>query len=335
MMYAFTEVLFAVARGFSFMKGLREFLLFAPLLLLFPIRRETQNDRGVIIVMWSLLLMSATVGLYIMVRYKIDLSSAKYLWQVIGNRQQREETLYMCSIILLFAFLAGKNFRISLSLPLLAINVFALAITFSRGYWITTVAGIFGLIFFLRGSARRRIVMMSGLALLLGITVGIIILPRVFGEFLTGLAERAGSISADALTIRSRLAESEVVLHEISTSPVVGYGPGALFSFYDIITNVTIRTWYIHNGYLFLLFKFGIVGFVMFFAMYAKRISALLSLWRRKSTLGENALVSALLVISLMMLFISFTSPQFFDKGALMILSVTWGIGDSLCKRVS
>jgi O-antigen ligase len=331
--YGFCEIFVAVAQGFAFIKGVRELLLFVPLLLIFPVRKEAERKRGMVLVVWSFLSMSAIVGLFIIVRYRIDLSSANYFWQVASSRQQREEALYMCSIIILLAFLSGRQFRKSIMILFLAINVFALATTFSRGYWITSALGILLMGFFLKEEARKRMISLTGFAIVVAAVAAFIILPRLFGPFLTGLLERVSSISTNAISLRSRLAESQAVVRKISGSPVIGYGSGALFSFYDILSNTTLRTWYIHNAYLFLLFKFGVVGFLLFFAMYAKRFSALITFWRKTSSEFENALVSIGVVISLMMLFLSFTSPQFFDKGALMILAIVWGIGDSLRER--
>ncbi len=333
LIYALLGIFVSASQGFSLEKGIREFLLFVPLLFIFPVRKEAEKKNGRTLMIWALLLMSAAVGLVIITRYRLDLLAAKYLWQVVGNRQQKEESLYMSSIIILFAFVVGNRYSKTILLPLLALEMFALAITFSRGYWITTVLGLLGLLFFLKGQARRRMMRLTVVGVLFAAVVGIVVLPQIFGSFLTGLAERLTSISTNALTLHSRLVESEAVLQKVSLSPVIGYGLGSLFSYFDVITHLDIRTWYIHNGYLFLLFKFGIVGFVLFISMYMKRVVTLVRLWQGTSFTDENPFVSAILLISLMMLFISVTSPQFYDRGSLLILSITWGIGDSLLSK--
>lgn len=333
--YAFASILIAHLQGFSFEKGLREFLLFVPLLLIFPVRREAQKEHGVRLMIWTLLITSIAVGLVIIVRYKMDLMEAHYLWQVVGNRQQKEESLYMSGIIILFAFLVGRKYPAPLIFILLGLEMFSLAVTFSRGYWITTMLGLLASVFFIKGQARRRIFILMGGGIALAAIVALVVLPHIFGSLLTGLLERAGSISPDTLTLRARLVESEAALHKFIQNPVIGYGMGALFSFFNIITDITIRTWYIHNAYIFLLFKFGLVGFLLFMSMYLKRVTELWSLWRKTVLTPENSFVSALLLIPLMMLFISATSPQFFDRGSLMILAVIWGIGESMLKDLT
>ena len=330
--YAFLGIGIAVSQGFSFEKGLREFLLFVPLLFIFPVRKEARKEGGKNWIIWTFLTMSIVVALFSVVKYRLDLSAAKYLWQIAADRQQREESLYMVSIMVLSAFLVGRHRWKPMILVLLAIDLFALAITFSRGYWITTAVGLFALVFLLRGQARRRMITLSALAMLLAFVVGVVILPRIFGALFTGIGERFSSVSINTLSLQDRLAESEAVLHKITMSPIVGYGLGALFSFFDIIRHGTIETWYIHNGYLFILFKFGIVGFCLFFAMYLKRVLTLMNLWRRTKETADNPLVSSFLLIPVMMLFLSVTSPQFDDRGSLLILSIIWGIGETTWK---
>jgi O-antigen ligase len=236
----------------------------------------------------------------------------------------------MSSIIILLAFLVGNKYSKTLNLFLIGIELFSLAITFSRGYWITTFLGVVASTFFMRGKARKRLLALMVGGGLLSAAVAFLLLPHIFGSLITGIIERAGSISPDALTIRSRLVESEAALGKFVRNPVIGYGMGALFTFYNILTNESLRTWYIHNAYVFLLFKFGIVGFIMFLSMYFKRVSELWELWKRKLETPDNSFVTALLLIPLMMLFISGTSPQFFDRGSLMILAIVWGIGESM-----
>lgn len=333
MVYAFLGIGISVYQGFSLQKGFREFLLFVPLLFIFPVRKEAAKKNGRELIIWALLLLSASVAAYIVARYRLDLLVAKYLWQVAANRQQKEESLYMTAIVILFAFLVGNRYRKTIILPLLALELFALAITFSRGYWITTALGIVSLVFLLRGVARRRLIVFSGLAISLAVVVALAVFPRLFVSVIAGLGERMSSISINTLSLRDRLVESQAVIGKVEASPVIGYGLGALFSFFDVIHHMTIETWYIHNAYLFLLFKFGAIGFLLFLSMYLKRVSTLFKLWRRTQNTPDNPLVSAILLIPLMMLFISVTSPQFDDRGSLLILAIVWGIGESMWKN--
>ncbi len=331
-LYAFLGIGIAVYQGFSLQKGFREFLLFVPLLFIFPVRKEAAKKNGRQLIIWALLLLSACVAAYIIARYRVDLLVAKYLWQVAANRQQKEESLYMTAIIILFAFLVGTRYSKGIILPLLALELFALAITFSRGYWITTALGIVSLVFLLKGVARRRLIVFSGVAISLAVIVALAIFPGLFGSVIAGLGERLSSISINTLSLRDRLVESQAVVGKVEANPVIGYGLGSLFSFFDIIHSRTLETWYIHNAYLFLLFKFGLTGFLLFLTMYLKRVSTLFKLWRKTQSTADNALVSAMLLIPLMMLFISVTSPQFDDRGSLLILAIVWGLGEAMWK---
>ena len=156
LVYAFLSIAVSAYQGFSIEKGLREFLLFVPLLLIFPVRKEAEKEHGIRLMIWTLLVTSIGVGLVIIIRYKLDLMAAHYLWQVVGNRQQKEESLYMSGIIILFALLVSNRYSKPLVFFLLGLEMFSLAITFSRGYWITTILGLGASTFFIKGQARRR-----------------------------------------------------------------------------------------------------------------------------------------------------------------------------------
>lgn len=148
--------------------------------------------------------------------------------------------------------------RLSVS-AVLALNAVSLLLTFERTFWVVTALGI-AVVFLRMGRARR------GRAILWTVTVAVVALvvtsevsPRTLQTASARLLS-IGQYEADN-SLRYRRVESEHVLREIAEAPVVGSGLGASIWWgrpWDRVPP-TFET-YVHNGYLWLVWKLGLIG---------------------------------------------------------------------------
>lgn len=327
--YAFLGIFVATLYGFSFFKGLREFLLFVPYLLYMPIREYIKGKRQVDIVVWSLLVVIVIVGATDIIKYRLNMTMAQYFWQVISGREAAFESLFMSGVILLATFYSARQYNRIIVPITLGVTVVALAITFSRGYWIGAAIGISLLIAFFPSEARKRLLVLSSISLLASIAIVYILFPRIFTDILQGLVARLAATGLGDVSLQNRFAESSAVLSLVAQSPIIGYGLGSLFSFYNLIFHETSTTWYIHNVYLFMMFKFGAVGTILFLIFYFRKISDAVKIAIKHSYLFDRVIMISFASIMVVMLIISVTSPQFYDRASILILSVVWGIIDS------
>ncbi|MGC8653000.1 MAG: O-antigen ligase family protein [Candidatus Kryptoniota bacterium] len=329
LIYAFSGILLASAYGFSFFKGFREFLLFVPYLLYMPIREYIKGKKQVDVVIWSLIIVMVVVGTADIVKYKLNMTMAQYFWQIISGREAAFESLFMSGVIILATFYAAKQYNRVVVAVALGLTVVSLAITFSRGYWIGAVIGVGFLMIFSPEGARKRLVVLSSLSLLVSAAIVYILFPKIFTDILQGLIARMAATGFKDISLQNRFAESSAVLSRVSESPIVGYGLGSFFSFYNLIFQQTSTTWYIHNVYLFMMFKFGAVGTVLFIVFYFRKIFEATRVAINHTSLFERVIMTGFISVMLVMLIISFTSPQFYDRAAVLILSVFWGVIDS------
>src|SRR5690606_4999639 len=62
------------------------------------------------------------------------------------------------------------------------------------------------------------------------------------------------------LSLLSRFAEAQGALARIEQNPILGHGVGVPYAFNDILSHTTITRTFIHIGYLYLWYTFGLLG---------------------------------------------------------------------------
>ena len=145
-----------------------------------------------------------------------------------------------------------------------------LILTQSRGYWLAFLLGAGFMFLFLDGNHKKRLILVTlggsaSLALL-----AFIFLQDIFLLVTSGLAERLLSLqtatTAD-ISLVNRFRETATVWEHIRVNPILGYGMGVGYDFFDITNGVTETDAFVHNGYVSLWFKYGIIGLglVLFF----------------------------------------------------------------------
>lgn len=332
--FAFLSIGWAALENFSTLKGIREFALFLPYLMYFPLRDYiAEHDEKYVV--FALLFVAITVAIFDIVEYRLSMVTAKFFWQVMGARENVGEPLMVSSIIIMFGFITAKRYNFFLMAGLIAISTIALVLTFSRGYWGTGAFGLLLLVFILKGDSRKRIVRFGLLSVGAVVLVAAIVFPRLLVDLVVGLGARIAQLGGQDLSLESRLAESAVVLKDIVANPVIGYGMGSRFSFFNPITNMTADTWYIHNGYLFMLYKFGLIGTILYLSFYFRMLGVTAHEAASATDEKLKILLFSFFCIMMSMLIVNFTSPQFYDRVAVLILTILWGISAGVMKRNS
>ena len=330
--FGLVSIGWATMYGFSLTKGIREFVLFLPYLMYFPLRDYVAENNEQYVVA-ALLFVALAVAVFNIVQYRLLMITAHYFWQIMGERVNLGEPLMMSSIIIMFGFIAAKKYNFYLVASLIAVSTIALVLTFSRGYWGAGFFGLLLLMYIVKGAPRKRMLRLV-LASFAGIIlVAAIVFPKLMVDLVAGLAVRLAQLGGRDLSLESRLAESAVVLDHFVRSPVIGYGMGAEFSFFNPINSLTTTTWYIHNGYLFMLYKFGVVGTILYLSFY---LHMAITTAREAAGVADEEtriLLYSFFCIMTAMLIVNLTSPQFYDRVALLILTVLWGISSGIAKR--
>ncbi|MBI4551830.1 MAG: O-antigen ligase family protein [Candidatus Latescibacteria bacterium] len=320
----------AVLYGNALLKWFREFipfLMFVPYLVVVTTVRRTRQVRWLCL---SFVLLGLIMGVLNLIEYRTNVVNARYVWELLAGRRALNEPLFFTSLTILMTLVAFEGFRGWRTVGYFTLILFfivALAVTFSRGYWVAT--GVALLVAFPQIPARRRraaIGYLVGLTLA-GLGLALLLAGPIVVEIASVVAERFGSITGATLdiSIKQRLAESTAVLRLIAANPVVGYGLGFLFSFYSLIP-AELPTFYVHNVYLYIWLKLGVFGLATFLVFY---LSVLVHGYRAYRSLDHpflKPLVLGIVSVMIAMLPLSLSSPQFIQKDSILFLSLGMGI---------
>lgn len=150
----------------------------------------------------------------------------------------------------------------------------ALFLSFARGSWLAAGVGfvvvlvLFGRHFLIRGKGLYYIVLVI---LLLG--AGLALLTATGSFTITDLLARANLSGASGVDISSiqRLTELKYAFELFLSHPILGAGIGYIYQFYSIGVG-EIRQIFLHNSYLWVLSKMGLVGFALFLWLFLTSI---------------------------------------------------------------
>jgi hypothetical protein len=245
------------------------------------------------------------------------------------GRGQLQGGLYAYPIGVVMSFAALVNMRgigswtRGVLIAILVTNFVSLILTYERTFWVATVLGMLYVI--LRSGHGRR-----ARALITGVVTAAVLLAllaTVSPNDFTAARERLLSLGqySNDNSVRTRLLETQHVVTAIDRSPVIGSGLGATIFWGQAWNEVPPEaTWYAHNGYLWIVWKLGVVAGALLFLLMIWSVFA-------RPPPGERRVAGVLRIGSqgalLALLASSFTFPSF---NALEITAVM-GVLAALC----
>lgn len=257
-----------------------EWIAFVLLSFYFPIKEEIRsNPKGATIILCII----AFIGVYIAFRnllnYRAMLSNATQLWQVARGRVVTNDNLLMVSSLyglILFTFAQKWRHQV-LTLGAFVLFFSGLILTQSRGYWMAFLLGAGFMFLFLDTTHKKRLIFITIGGTVSLTLVAYIFLQDIFILVTSGLAERLLTLQTAAtadISLVNRFRETATVWELIRVNPILGYGMGVGYSFFDVTNGVTETDAFVHNGYISVWFKYGIIGlglllFIWFSSIYA------------------------------------------------------------------
>ena len=299
----------------------------------FPVKEACARYRyGTVAMLAVVCGVAAAVALRNLLNYQQLLLQATQTWQIERGRVSTNDNLLMVGSLFGLTLVVFARRWWSFGLLLGAfLTIFAgLILTQSRGYWVAFLLGAFAMFVVMEWRYKQRMVVLAvtGLVGILG--AGFLF----FGEYMTlllgGLVERFATLQTAAtkdLSLVNRWRETAVAWEHVAKNPILGYGMGVKYLFYDITRHSTDYDDLVHNGYLGLWYKFGLwgLGLILFFwvrtiwhGIQAFRIRSL-STWTRVCGLAGAACLVAFTLSTI-------TSNPFYLKDSLFIFSLVAGV---------
>ncbi|HUF09193.1 MAG TPA: O-antigen ligase family protein [Rhodothermales bacterium] len=319
--------------GAAITSALREWQSWTMLAFYFPVkdacRRYPHGTKAMLIVI-------VAAALFVAVRNVIELkslvSAAGEVWQITkkGRVIANEIILVTGGLVALAAVTHFRRLRwIMLASGLLVTFLLGLILTQSRSYWLSFAFGALAMVMLSDRAGRSRIAVITSVAVGGGLTLVLLLFGDLATLLFAGLLDRVLSLAGGAtdMSLVNRMLEISAAWQWIRHNPILGYGLGTEFSFFDLTISGT-RTWaFIHNGYVGLLYKFGIPGAILIMTFWigsiVRGVRSVrrngLDSWNMKGCLVSVGVLASLLVSGM-------TANPFFLSDTLLVFGVFGGV---------
>ena len=304
------------------------------LLLYFPIKEiVSKKDHGIFLLIGVL----ALQGMYVLARnitiYIDQITNATFVWQLEKGRVTSNEHILLIAIFVMAVWTGYQttNLRKIFAFIGFILMLLGLIATQSRGYWIDFALGMLLLMWVADNSARLKMLLLLVIGLIILSISGQLLFGKSFDLIVIGLIERflsLGTAVTHDVSLVQRFREAESVWERVWDSPFVGHGIGVTYISFDLNVMRTRIASFVHNGYVALFFKYGLIGFLLLMTFWFKSIRAM---FLYKQYRAGNASLpyyreALILFISISSLLPSMsTSTLFFRKDSVFTLTALAG----------
>lgn len=329
--YHFLNFILALLNNHSLFQWFQEATLVFPLMNYFVLKKYWKNEYSLTSILVPVFITVLIIGYGNFKHFQSIASNLKYAFEFLRTRNlSYTTTSLICFLFSFVSFLYARTTSSSIKYSIALFASLAIIITsLTRSYWYITIASIIFLFVFSRYSSSKKVkYSLMVFLLLLSIQIASMIFPDKSKLFITFINNRfSGGVSTSYIqkdpSLILRIIESKEIIKQTKNYILTGTGFGPEFEFYDAYEKeATIRVMFNHNGYLFLLNRYGIIG--TFFILSAIIFSLLKGLYvigikiinKRFATDFDRLLIGLLLMVSL--LAISITSSQFECRDGIM-----------------
>ena len=330
------SILPAVVQGVGVIDWFRKLFPFLMYLLYFPLVWAIKERKQLNVVIGCFLIMSLYVGARNLIGFRSAIQSIQYFFQTGSARHALSEPFFLAILIVAFSLLLYARSKVSkILLWALAFFAFgALAVSFSRGYWIASVVSLTMLFFMVSKREKANLVMYLCILVCSALVVAQLFLGDVGSMVGKGVVSRIASIGEPGgdFALMKRFQEAKGILRYIIVNPIVGYGLGSTFS-YKALMHRVVSGWYSHNAYLYLAFTLGLVGLFTYLTFYIGMLVRGYTLFKQAESSYLNALVRGIICVFGGMLVVSITSPQFIQKSSILVIVLGSAITEILIRK--
>ncbi len=233
------------------------------LMFYFPLKKFLRNRDDVVLLLAMFIFIALVNGLYGFMTYRERLAQAVLQWQISASRSNVNESTSMALFVLgatLYAF-ANRIWLRVFSLGCIAGGLVFVLISFSRGPIVAGVIAVMIMVALIPWRNSRRVVVALAIALVAGAGVAIVLFPQIASNIGQSIATRVLTVTSATSdrSFNARIVESGTILDRyVRYSPLIGNGFGVSYSFLDPLSNTTTTGVFVHNGYIWALFKYGI-----------------------------------------------------------------------------
>ncbi len=275
LVYSTSLLPYSIINGAEIGAMVGEFYTLSIFLIYFPLRQVfAESSANMRTVLYAVLALAVLIALRNFWLYFVRMQSAEQIWQLATGRIVMNEHVLMPAAVLcvtLYLYHRTKIARFTL-FSCLSILVAGIIIGQSRALWLAFGLGL--VVVFLASHRGEKAAMIRativGMVLLL-FGAYIIFGPELFRIVFAGLLDRFYSLetaATDDISLVNRFNEMGAVFAIAVRNPIIGQGLGVPYGYYSMVYEATHVTSFVHNGYLHLLYRHGLIGVVLFGGFY-------------------------------------------------------------------
>lgn len=316
-----------------------EWLALIMLFFYFPVKEQVAHRPQALPVILSILGLLAAIAVVRNIwEYQYELNAASYVWEVKqGRATVNEHWLMMAGLAALACYLHAQKRWLRWSLLVFfAAMVAGVIVGQSRAVWVSFLLGTLVLFVLVRPAQRRTMLTVGSVSAITALGVGYAVLGDFFFVVLVGLIERFVSLSTATtqdLSLVNRFIENMAVLDRIKDSPIIGHGFGVPIKYFSLVFEFTREQSFIHNAYLSVWYKHGLIGLVAIYGFY---ISTIVKGWRLARTASSptarlgGMIVAACFIAEALS---AITQNSFAGDDTCLLIGVGGGIVAGLARR--
>lgn len=208
-------------------------------------------------------------------------------------------------------------------------------LTYNRTYWVAVI--FVGTMFMLMIPYKNKMRLMS-VTVLYMLMIAILFFTygneNRFKETVESVSERFGSLVAgkelkQSASVDDRFRENEYAIAKIKEHPLLGIGLGNDYR-PEIYDRKDELTYYVHNGYLWMLVDMGLLGFMLFMWFYSGFIIRCWKKWKFIEDTYLKALVVGFMLSGIGIIPMALFNPIFLQWFSIVNLAVIIGLTDSI-----
>jgi O-antigen ligase len=261
---------------------------FSGLAFLYPVLNRLHKPRFRLYASIILVLVFIFIAYRTYSSYAEAILNAVFQYEVTNARGAgNENTLLLASTTLLSLIILSETRRTAWLAALGWLICFgAIIVTFTRSLWVVTVFSLPFIFYLMSPDMRRKVVKAGSAGILLVAGFLVIAYSDVLLLFLELVKARFEFVSANKidLSLMERVTETKTIVSMLADNPILGYGAGTEYLRLEYLKDRTYKTSsYIHNGYLSVYFKFGLLGLIGFTSLLFGLFKSALTVYRNHS----------------------------------------------------
>jgi O-antigen ligase len=130
-----------------------------------------------------------------------------------------------------------------------------------------------------------------------------------------------------------RIGEFAVVAKLIQAAPWFGYGIGFAFPIRQVLTHQTFAQWYVHNSYLFVWLKQGVIGLALFIWILGTAIIFCVREARRRENVWESTWFATTAGATVFLSVLSLSNFPFGAVNEMFYLALLWGGAMAMARK--